>query len=164
MAGHTRRYQIREQAIDASRCALYRLPMDEEPELAQKRKEFYAAQNHFNLHPDLESREAYKKASAAFNLALHHAGQAALSKGEAEEDLFAEETPGIPADDLALIEEARLAQNAAQRAMYASPGLETRENWKLAKNNYKKVRRQLDPTFRAKLSEATRKSQAKNKA
>ena len=140
------------------------MAMDEDPEVAARREEFYAAQNHFNLNPTPESKEAYKKASAAFNLALHHAGKTLAPEGKLDTKKPPPTGAAIPAEDMAAIEEARLAQNSAQRAMYANPGPKTREEWKLAKNNYKKVRTQLDPVFRASLSESSRKSQAKKKS
>ncbi len=136
--------------------------MDYDPDLEKRRKEVYAAQNHFRLDPNPATKAAFKKASSAFNTALHHAGKKVdnVPLGPAE---GLGEGSMIKPRDAALIEAARCAQNAAYRAMYADPCEETREKWKQARNEYKKVRRRLDPAFRALLSESTRKSQAKNK-
>lgn len=137
--------------------------MDEDPEVAVKRKEFYAAQNLFKVQPTPETKAAYKAASNAFNLALHHAGVKAATSGALAVESESKSSAAISAEDAAIIDAARLAQNAAHRAMYADPGPETRAKWNQARNEYKKVRRQLDPDFRAMLSESTRKSAAKAK-
>lgn len=138
--------------------------MIDDPAVAQKRKQFNEAQNAFYGHPTPETKAAYKAASSALNLALHHAGKTSKNTDadSLEPDAKVLETgSSIPPEDAALIDAARLASNAAQRALYANPNEENREKWKAAKNEYQRVRRKLDPEFRAKLAEATRKSLAK---
>ena len=62
------------------------------------------------------------------------------------------------------VNQARLAANAAKCDMYANPNEDSRIKWLAAVNEYYKIRRKLDPDFRASRLEAQRKSNAKRKA
>lgn len=136
--------------------------MNEEPELAQRREDLNKARNLFNRHPTPETKEAYKKASSAFNLALYHAGMTTvMSAPEPESEEPEEVVPTIAPEDAEAIDVARRAQNAAYRQMYANPCEETRVKWRAASNAYRRIRRKFDPAFRAKLSASAKKSAAK---
>lgn len=138
--------------------------MDEPADLKEKRAVKYEAHALFNREPSPSTKEAYKAASAAFNLALHHFRKS-NDAAEVPGTTAVEEAPetSLPQADLDKIETARLAQNEAYRKMYADPNPQTKQKWREALNEYNKVRRRLDPAFAAKVRESARKSLAKKK-
>lgn len=138
--------------------------MDQNDDLELKRAALYEAQSLFKREPTPLSRDAYKAASAAFNLALHHAGKSSEADDAESGDLItAKPNSHLPQADQEAIHAARQKANVAFQEMYANPSPQAKQEWMNAKNEYKRLQNKLDPVFRAKRAESTRRSVEKRK-
>jgi hypothetical protein len=109
------------------------------------------AWNNFISAPSEETKAQYKAAQSAYMAARSHAPESSAPSW------------GPPPDLPEKLDKARLAANAASRAMYANPSEETREASRLARNYYRNLRQKLDPQFKAKRAAANKNWRDKNK-
>ncbi|MBL9066160.1 MAG: hypothetical protein JNN10_07695 [Sphingopyxis sp.] len=110
------------------------------------------AWNAFAANPTEESKAHYQAAQRAYFAARAQSSEE--SKGS-----WAGAAPDLPQE----LDQARLAANAASRAMYANPSPETRAARRLAMTEYQRMRRELDPDFKAKSDAAALRSYHKRK-
>jgi hypothetical protein len=123
-----------------------------EEELKSRRKAYNEAHRQWKKDPNEATKTVMKAAYSSYNTARTKA-----KLPPARPVRFP------PPNEHPLVTEARERKNEALRAMYAEPSSQAKKACLDADNEYKKLRRQHDPEYRAKEIEAVKRAMAKRK-